>query len=99
LAVVFMIKIFTSSQVYHIISGLLPTPLKWFACSPVLKLLQPLSYKTKTAFLKTIKLLTQDHWRSQKFWMGGAQIGKFLWRYFGDVSWWHNGDDVTEITS
>jgi len=23
--------------------------------------------KTKTAFLKTIKLLIQDHWRSQKF--------------------------------
>jgi len=25
------------------------------------------------------------HWRSQKFWLGGAQIGKILWRYFGDV--------------
>jgi len=40
--------------------------------------------KTKTTFsrprpifLKTIKLLTQDHWRSQKFWLGGAQIRKF----------------------
>jgi len=36
---------------------------------------RPLSYKTKTtyfsktktAFLKIIKLLTQDHWRNQKF--------------------------------
>jgi len=24
-------------------------------------------FKTKTTFLKTIKLLIQDHWRSQKF--------------------------------
>jgi len=29
---------------------------------------RPLSYKTKTTyFFKTIKLLSQDHWRSQKF--------------------------------
>jgi len=26
-----------------------------------------LFFKIKTTFLKTIKLLTQDHWRSQKF--------------------------------
>jgi len=29
-------------------------------------------FKTKTAFLKTNKLLTQDHWRSQKFWLREA---------------------------
>jgi len=47
-------------------------------------------------FLKTIKLLPQDHWRSQKFWLGEAQIEKFLWRYIGNVmlitsrKWRHN---------
>jgi len=56
--------------------------------------------KTKTTFsrqlfLKTIKLLTQDHWRSQKFWLGGLKLEKFLWRYFGDVSRWRN-DDATK---
>jgi len=25
------------------------------------------------------------HWRSQKFWLGVAQIRKKLWRNFGDV--------------
>jgi len=34
--------------------------------------------KTKIAFLKTIKLLTQDHWRSQKFWLEGAKIRKIF---------------------
>jgi len=60
--------------------------------------------KTKTTFsrprplfLKSIKLLTQDRWRSQKFWLGRAKIKKFLWRYFGDVSRWCNDDDITEI--
>jgi len=48
---------------------------------------RPLSYKTKTAFFK---LLTQDHWRSQKVWLRGAQIGKkfcdvILVLFFGDV--------------
>jgi len=50
-------------------------------------------FKTKTTFsrprplcLKTIKFFTQDHWRSQKFWLGKAQIGKnfmtlFWWRF------------------
>jgi len=43
-------------------------------------------------FLKTIKLLTQDHWRSQKFWLRQAQIGKnivtlFWWR-FSVTQWW-----------
>jgi len=52
-------------------------------------------FKTKTAFLKTIKLLTQDHWRRQKFWLGEAQIGKI----FVTLFWWRNGDDVTEMTS
>jgi len=64
---------------------------------------RPLSYKTKTTFsrprpllLKTIKLLTQDHWRSQKFWLGGAQIGKILVTFLRDVmvitswKWRHN---------
>jgi len=52
---------------------------------------RPLSYKTKTgqaktktAFFKAIKLLTQDHWRSQKFWWEGFKL-EILWRYFGDV--------------
>jgi len=31
--------------------------------------------------------------------LGGAQIGNFLWRYFGDVSRWRNSDDVTEMAS
>jgi len=35
-------------------------------------------------FLKTIKLLTKDHGRSQKFWLGGAQIGK----KFVTLFWW-----------
>jgi len=41
-------------------------------------------FKTKTAFLKTIKLLTLDHWRSQKFWLRGAQIGNI----FVTLFWW-----------
>jgi len=45
--------------------------------------------KTKTVFLKTIKLLTQDYWRSQKFWLGGAKMENFcdviLVTFFGNV--------------
>jgi len=47
--------------------------------------------KTKTTFsrprpffIKTIKLLTQDHWRNQKFWLGGVEIGK----NFVTLFWW-----------
>jgi len=39
------------------------------------------------------------HWRNQKFWLEGGQIGKKLWRNFSDVLRWRNGDDVTEMTS
>jgi len=59
--------------------------------------------KTKTTFsrprplfLKTIKLLTKDHWRSQKFWLGGTKIGKIFvtlfWLRFSVTQWWwrHN---------
>jgi len=43
-------------------------------------------FQDNTAFSKTIKLLTQDHRHSQKFWLRGAQIGKnfvtlFWWRF------------------
>jgi len=43
-------------------------------------------FKTKTAFFKNHKLLTQNHLRSEKFWLGGAQIGNnfvtlFWWRF------------------
>jgi len=49
--------------------------------------------RPRPLFLKTVKLLTQDHWRSQKFWLG---LEKFLSRCFGDVmvmtslKWRHN---------
>jgi len=29
----------------------------------------------------------------------GPKLKKFLWRYFGDVFQWRNGNDVTEMTS
>jgi len=32
------------------------------------------------------------YWRSHKFWLGGAQIGK----KFVPLFWWRNSDDVTE---
>jgi len=38
-------------------------------------------------------------WRSQKFWLGGAQNEKNLRRYFDDVFRWRKGDDATEMTS
>jgi len=46
-------------------------------CSKTTKLQDQdhLFFKTtfsRPLFLKTIKLLNQDHWRSQKFWLGGA---------------------------
>jgi len=47
-------------------------------------------------FFRTIKLLTQDHWRSQKFWLRGAQIGKiFVTIFWGrflvtSLKWRHN---------
>jgi len=34
--------------------------------------------RPRPLFLKTIKLLTQDHWHSKKFRLGGAQIGKIF---------------------
>jgi len=48
---------------------------------------------------ETIKLLTQDHWRSQKFWLGGAQFGKmfvtlFWWRILVTQWWWPHWNDV-----
>jgi len=39
------------------------------------------------------------HWRSLKFWLGGKQNGKLLWRYFGDVLRWHNDNDVITKSS
>jgi len=34
--------------------------------------------RPKPVFLKTIKLLTQDHWSSQKFRLRGPKLEKFL---------------------
>jgi len=34
------------------------------------------------------------HWRSQKFWLVGAQNEKKLWCYFVDVFRWRYGDDA-----
>jgi len=41
--------------------------------------------RPRPLFLKTIKLLTQDRWHSQKFWLGGVQIRK----NFVTLFWWH----------
>jgi len=35
-----------------------------------------LFFQGQDHFFKTIKILTQCHWHSQKFWLGGVQIGK-----------------------
>jgi len=56
-------------------------------------------FKTKTAFFKIIKLLTQNTGLAKKFDWEGPKLEKFLWRHFGDVSWWRNGDAVTKMTS
>jgi len=29
----------------------------------------------------------------------GPKLEKILWRYFGDIFRWRNGDNVTEMTS
>jgi len=43
--------------------------------------------------------LNMLHWRSHKFWLGGAQNGKILWRFFSDDFRWRNGHDITKKTS
>jgi len=55
--------------------------------------------RPRPPFLKTIKLLTQDHCVAKNFDREGPKLEKFLWRYFGDAFRWRNADDVTEVPS